>query len=126
MKKKILLIDDSNEFRSLIAIYLSEKYEIAAAENGAMALEKLQNGFIPDIIVSDLMMPEMNGAEMLDQVKISGMFNRIPVIFLSSIDKSSQRIELFKSGAFDYLIKPVNPEELEARIENALRTVENY
>ena len=126
MKKKVLLIDDSTEFRSLIGIYLSKKYEVASAENGAMALQKLQNGFIPDVIVSDLMMPEMNGSEMLDQVKVSGMFSQIPVIFLSSIDKSSQRIELIKSGAFDYLIKPVNPEELEVRIENALRIVENF
>lgn len=126
MKKKILLIDDSNEFRRLIGLYLSKNYEVVSVENGSKALQKLQGGFIPDIIVSDLMMPEMNGSAMLNQVKVSGMFSHIPVIFLSSIDKSSQRIELIKAGAFDYLIKPVNPEELVARIENALRIVENF
>lgn len=122
MKKKILLIDDMGEFRELMKIFLSKKYEVGTAENGLKALAKLQKGYFPDIIICDLMMPEIDGKTFVNQIKISGVFSQIPVIILSSIDKSSERIDLLKSGASDYIIKPFNPEELEVRISNLLKT----
>lgn len=120
MKKKVLLVDDKNEFRKLVKIYLAKKFEVETAENGLQALVMLQNGYLPDLIVSDLMMPEIDGLEFVSQLKASGAFKHVPVIMLSSIDKSSKRIELIKAGAADYLNKPFNPEELEIKIETIL------
>lgn len=116
MEKLILVIDDKPEFRKLTKMALSREYKVETAENGLQALAMLQKGVRPDLIVSDLMMPEVNGEEFITQLKSSGTFNDIPVIVLSSIDKSSERARLLKTGAADYMIKPYNPEELLARI----------
>lgn len=122
MKKKVLLVDDKSEFRKLVKIILSRRYDVETAENGLMALATLQNGIIPDIIVTDLMMPEVDGKNFVNQLKASGIFSQIPVIVLSSIDKSTERIQLIKSGANDYMLKPFNPEELDVRIQNLLKS----
>jgi len=122
MKRKILIIDDVTEFRRLTKTILQSKYEVESAENGVEALSILQNGYIPDLIVSDLMMPVLGGKDFLEQVKSSGAFQHIPIIILSSIDKSDEKIKLIKMGANDYLEKPYNPDELLARIENILKS----
>jgi DNA-binding response OmpR family regulator len=121
MKKKILIVDDKSEFRRLTKAILINKYDVESAENGVDALSLLQNGYIPDLIVSDLMMPELGGKGLVEQLKTSGAFKNIPVIILSSIDKSSEKIQLINLGASDYLEKPYNPSELLARIENLLK-----
>lgn len=123
MKKRILLVDDKGEFRRLVKIFLSKNYDVKTAENGLEALAILQNGYIPDAVVSDLIMPEVDGRVLVEQLKASGIFQHIPVIILSSVDKSAQKIELLKSGAGDYLVKPFNPEELEVRIERLLKAI---
>jgi len=122
MKKRVLLVDDKGEFRRLVQIFLSKNYKVKTAENGLQAISLLQNGYLPDIIVSDLMMPEVDGKGLVEQVKASGMFQHIPVVILSSIDKSAKKIELIESGAGDYLVKPFNPKELEVRIDRLLQS----
>ena len=92
-----------------------------SAENGVDALSLLQNGYMPDLIVTDLMMPVLGGKDLVEQLKNSGVFNNIPIIVLSSIDKSDEKIKLINMGASDYLEKPYNPAELLARIENLLK-----
>ena len=121
MKKKILILDDKSEFRRLTKSILSNKYDVESAENGIEGLSILQNGYMPDLIVSDLMMPELGGKGFVEQIKSSGAFKDIPVIILSSIDKSDEKIQLINLGASDYLEKPYNPAELLARIENLLK-----
>jgi two-component system, chemotaxis family, chemotaxis protein CheY len=121
MKSKILIVDDKSEFRSLTKTILSSKYDVETAENGIEALNLLQNGLMPDLIVTDLMMPVLGGKDFVEQVKSSGAFSHIPVIVLSSIDKSDEKIKLINLGASDYLEKPYNPAELMARIENLLK-----
>jgi DNA-binding response OmpR family regulator len=121
MKKRILLVDDKGEFRRLVKIFLSKNYDVETAENGLDALAQLQNGYRPDAIVSDLIMPEFDGKVLVEQVKASGFFRHIPIIILSSIDKSAKKIELLSLGANDYLVKPFNPGELEIRIERLLQ-----
>lgn len=120
MKKKILIVDDKSEFRRLTKTILSANYAVESAENGEEAISILQTGYLPDLIVSDLMMPVMGGKELVTQLKASGAFSNIPVIILSSIDKSDEKIKLIKLGADDYLEKPYNPDELVARIEKLL------
>lgn len=122
MKKKVLVIDDKSEFRRLTKSILSSTYDVETAENGMEGLILLQNGNIPDLIVCDLMMPVLGGKDFVEQAKSSGAFKDIPIIILSSIDKSDEKIKLIKLGASDYLEKPYNPAELLARIENLLKT----
>ncbi len=121
MKKKILIVDDKTEFRRLTKTILSSAYLVESAENGVEALSLLQNGYMPDLIVSDLMMPVLGGRDLVEQLKASGAFKHIPVIILSSIDKTDEKIKLIKLGADDYLEKPYNPNELLARIEKLLK-----
>jgi len=118
--KKILVLDDSLEIRTLLDQFLSLFYEVITFENGYDALEWLQQGELPNLILSDIQMPEMNGEEFVSQLKASGFFKDIPVIMLSSLTDSSERVKFLKLGATDYLIKPFNPEELQIRIDNCL------
>lgn len=120
MKKRILLVDDKREFRRLVEIFLSKNYHVKTAENGLQALKFLQEGFLPDAIVSDLIMPEVDGKMLLHHLKTSEDYRHIPIVILSSINKSTEKIELIRSGAGDYLVKPFNPVELEVRIERLL------
>ncbi|KAB2828029.1 MAG: hypothetical protein BGP01_04575 [Paludibacter sp. 47-17] len=121
MNKKILIIDDNNEFRRLTKTILTSKYEVETAINGIEAFALLQSGYLPDLIVTDLMMPGMGGKGFVEQLKSSGAFRQIPVIVLSSIDKSDEKIQLLQLGAADYLEKPYNPTELLIRIENIFK-----
>ncbi len=121
MKKKILIVDDKTEFRRLTKTILSGTYLVESAENGVEALSLLQNGYMPDLIVSDLMMPVLGGRDLVEQLKASGAFKHIPVIILSSIDKTDEKIKLIRLGADDYLEKPYNPTELLVRIEKLLK-----
>lgn len=121
MNKKILIIDDNNEFRRLTKTILMSKYEVETAINGLEAISLLQSGYLPDLIVTDLMMPGMGGKGLVEQLKSSGAFQHIPVIVLSSIDKSDEKIQLLQLGAADYLEKPYNPSELLIRIENIFK-----
>jgi DNA-binding response OmpR family regulator len=117
MRTKVLLVDDKMEFLKLMNLFLSRNYDVETAENGLQAISKLHSGYMPDIIVSDLNMPVVDGRTFVSQVKVSGRFKNIPIIILSSNDKSKDRIDLLKLGASDYIVKPFNPEELELRIQ---------
>jgi two-component system chemotaxis response regulator CheY len=123
MRKKILIIDDKDEFRALTKTILSTKYDVEAAVNGINALSILQSGYLPDLIITDLTMPVLGGKDFLEQLKSSGAFKDIPVFILSSIVKSDEKIKLINMGANDYLEKPYNPAELMARIENVFKTL---
>ena len=120
MKKQILVIDDKPEISRIIKMFLGNEYNVIAKENGLDAFEWLKNGNIPDSIISDIQMPELDGFEFVKQLKFSGSFNNIPIIMLSSIEESNQRIEMYKLGVDDYMIKPFNPEELQVRLSNVL------
>jgi len=120
VKRTILIIDDKKEFRRLTKTILLSYYEVESAENGMQALSLLQTGLIPDLIVCDLIMPILDGIDFIEQLKSSGAFKDIPIIILSSVDKSDEKIKLIKLGVNDYMEKPYNPAELLARIENLL------
>ncbi|MFA6125848.1 MAG: response regulator [Bacteroidales bacterium] len=121
MRKKILVIDDEITIRTLLDKFLSQLYEVTALGNGQEALTWLQGGNMPDLMIVDLEMPSMNGFEFLQQVKSSGFFRSIPVLMLSGVDSSAERVRCLKAGALDFMIKPFNPEELTIKIDILLR-----
>ena len=121
MKKTILVVDDELSIRMLLENFLSDDYEVISKENGYEAMTWLQSGNNADLLLVDIDMPMINGFEFTENIrKQSGMKN-VPVIMLSSKQKSSDRIKSFTSGADDYLQKPFNPEELQVRIQSIFR-----
>ncbi len=118
--KKILVVDDKSSISNLLVQFLSSQYIIETKEDGLEALTWLQQGNIPDIIITDLQMPNMDGVELIQRLKESGYFKNIPIIVLSSKDSSADRVQCLKLGAEDYIVKPFNPEELLIRIEKIL------
>ncbi|HEY8401087.1 MAG TPA: response regulator [Cytophagaceae bacterium] len=121
MEKTLLVIDDVDSTLAVIYHTLEYKYNVVRQENGKKALEWLHEGNLPDAIITDLHMPEMDGFEFMKHIRSSGFFRDIPLLILSSYENSNIRIQCLKAGADDYLIKPFNPEELEARVENILK-----
>ena len=116
MKKKILVIDDEQSIRLLLENFLSEDYTVYSKNNGIEALEWMERD-IPDLIICDIQMPEMDGYKLLEKVRQRGYTKHTPVIMLSSHETSKERIKCYKLGAQDYLTKPFNPEELEEMIK---------
>lgn len=121
MNKSILIVDDRPEIAKVIMIQLSKDYEVHSEGNPIEALAWMHAGNIPDLIISDVNMPEMDGKTFLKHLKASSMFNFIPVIILSSLESSNDRIELLEAGASDFVLKPFNPQELKIRVRNLLR-----
>lgn len=117
---KILVVDDKQALSDMVAQYLRQNFEMTTKKNGLEAMKWLQSGNVPDLIITDLEMPEMDGFELIKGLKQSGFFKDIPIIVLSCKDNSSDRIECLKLGADDYMIKPFNPEELMIRVEKLL------
>lgn len=124
--KIILAIDDVNSTLDIINCTLCNNYNVVKKQNGKEALEWLQEGNFPDIIISDLYMPQMDGFEFIRQIRASGFFKDIPLIVLSSYDNSTTRIDCLRLGADDYIMKPFNPQELEARVDNIVRRSYKY
>jgi len=120
LMKTILLVDDKVQLLTLLKQFLKTRYEVVLKYNGLEAIEWIQQGNIPDLILTDIQMPKMDGMKFLQIIKGSGIFSEIPVIILSSRESSQDRIECLKQGASDYISKPFNPEELLVRLERWL------
>jgi len=116
MKKTILVVDDEISICMLLQNFLSQDYEVIALHSAVEALEWL-DGNLPDLIVSDIQMPEMNGFEFLSKVRKQGFTKHTPVVMLSGRAESKERIKCYRLGAQDYLTKPFNPEELEELVK---------
>jgi len=120
--EKILVVDDSEGTRNLCSKILEkEGYAVQTAGNGEEALKLVgENSF--DLVVTDLMMPVMDGMELLEQVKKSNP--RIPVIIITAYASVATAVEAIKKGAYDYVPKPFNPGELQVTVEKALERLQ--
>lgn len=119
-KARILLVEDNHDMATYIkGILEADGFKISLAENGEIALNQLSS-FKPELIVSDIMMPVMDGMELLTSLRQSDKYKNLPTIFLSARSDLAGRIESFKLGVNDYLIKPFDATELTCRIENLL------
>lgn len=115
----ILVVEDNNDMRLYIKSILSSSFNIIEAENGVEGIDKALE-YIPDIIISDIMMPEMDGIELLEKIKTDERTNHIPVILLTAINEEKQILKTLNIGVDDYITKPFSPNILEARINNIL------
>ncbi|MBL0272647.1 MAG: response regulator [Chitinophagaceae bacterium] len=110
--KKILLIEDTNDILENLTEYLQmEGFEILVANNGKTGVE-LAREFIPDLIICDVLMRDMDGHEVLYLLLETDSTNQIPFIFSTSMSEKHDRVESLKLGADDYIVKPFDPETL--------------
>jgi len=120
VKKRVLIVDDKSTIAKVIQVYISELFDCIYFEDPIKAIAWLQDGNIPDLIISDIYMPNMTGAEFLSYVKKNDLFKSIPFVILSSEDSTSQKIALLEKGADDYISKPFNPMELKVRLKKII------
>ena len=119
--KRLLLIHDDPNLILLVKDYLEFRgYEVITAENGREALEVLERD-IPDMIICDVMMPEMDGYSLVKHVREDARTSWIPVLFLSAKGQSQDRVKGLNTGADVYMVKPFEPEELVAQVESSLK-----
>ena len=120
-KGNILVVDDTPENLRLLSGILSEKgYQVRPVPNGKLALSAAQN-IPPDLVLLDIMMPEIDGYEVCQQLKASEVTKNIPVIFISAINDVMDKVKAFDVGGVDYITKPFQVEEVLARIDTHLK-----
>ena len=121
-KPRIVLADDNADMRAYIQRILEEGgYEVEVAENGVAALQAVKNGPLPELVLSDVMMPVMDGFTLLEALRSEDTTKAIVVILLSARAGEEARLEGLAAGADDYLIKPFGARELRARVDGAIR-----
>lgn len=117
----ILIVDDEPVNRQVFANYLSlQNYSISQASNGLEALELLENGFKPDLILLDVMMPRLTGYEVTQKIRETWQANELPILLLSAKNQVSDLVVGLDVGANDYLTKPISKDELLARLKTHL------
>jgi len=121
-QKHILVVDDDTRLRSLLQRYLREQGYLVTAAKDADEAEVFLGIYIFDILIVDIMMPRVTGTELLKNIRLKG--NGIPVILLTAMGDSRDRINGLELGADDYIAKPFEPRELVLRINNILKRTE--
>ncbi len=120
-KPKILLVEDNVDLRKFMRGQLEYGYMILEANNGSSGYKKALNS-LPDLVVSDVMMPDMDGISLCEKLKSADITSHIPIILLTARADMESRLEGLEMGADDYLTKPFKVEELSARIKNLLES----
>jgi DNA-binding NarL/FixJ family response regulator len=124
MSKRLLVVDDEpNLLRAVAACLKAEDYEVSTARSGHEALMQLAEA-VPDLIISDIRMPVMDGYKLARQLRGSPRTALVPIVFLTAKDETADRIEGFRSGIDAYLTKPFEPAELIAVVNGILNRVE--
>ena len=119
--KQLMLVDDDPNLILLVKDYLEFRgYQVITAGNGREALDLLEEQ-IPDLIICDVMMPEMDGYSLVQHIRENSTIEWVPVLFLSAKGQSQDRVKGLNTGADVYIVKPFEPEELVAQVESSLK-----
>ena len=118
---KVLLVDDSDVHLMIAENILKEKYSVTTAKSGKDALALLSKGkFVPNLILLDVLMPDMDGWEVYNKVKGISLLRNVPVAFLTSLDGEKEKLYASRLGAADLITKPYDSNELLKRIETIM------
>ncbi|MFC1631506.1 PleD family two-component system response regulator [Candidatus Omnitrophota bacterium] len=123
MKKiRVLIVDDEADFLKILRLNLEqeEKYEIITYTSAVDIVSKVHD-FKPDVILLDLLMPVVSGLDACLQLNKDPVGQKIPIIILSALDKDKDQLKAYKVGVVDYLVKPIEKNDLIARIDKALK-----
>ena len=119
-KSKVLLVDDEPGLRESVQAYLEDSnFDVRVASNASEGWDLLQQE-MPNVLISDIMMPQVDGYQFLKQVREDERFQSLPVVFLTARGMTSDRIQGYNAGADAYLPKPFDPEELVAIVSNLI------
>ncbi|PHQ31224.1 hybrid sensor histidine kinase/response regulator transcription factor [Leeuwenhoekiella nanhaiensis] len=118
-RELVLLVEDNPDILKLLDDILSENYDLLHAENGEVGVE-MAGKFVPDLIITDVMMPVKDGIDLCHELKSNAETSHIPIIMLSAKTDTAVKVSGFKEGADDYLTKPFEPELIKARVRNLL------
>jgi signal transduction histidine kinase/DNA-binding response OmpR family regulator len=122
-KYQVLVVEEHAQMREYIRLTLQKEYRVLTAQNGVDALEKIRK-FLPDLVISDLMMPQKDGYQLCQEMRESKEMRQIPVILLTAKAEISSKMKALKEGATEYLSKPFHSEELLARVRSLFRLME--
>lgn len=118
---KILVADDDRIVRRIVVAKLSGLgYEVTEARDGQEALRLIEEGYVPDLVITDSLMPRKNGLELVRGIRSSPDLATLPVIMLTSRQNERDVIEGLETGLDDYVTKPFSPDELAARVRTVL------
>lgn len=121
MSGQLLLVDDEPALRQAVQLYLTDSgFEVSVASNAREGWDLLQQN-LPDLVITDIMMPQVDGHQFLKQMREDPRFKTLPVVFLTARGMTSDRIQGYQSGCDAYLSKPFDPDELVAIVENLLK-----
>ena len=122
MSAKLLVVEDERDIRDMLVFALEEAgFAVEEASTAERALSLLQDGFMPDMILIDWMLPGANGVELARRVRQKTEFEQTPIIMLTARGEEDDRVKGLEAGADDYVVKPFSPRELIARIRAVLR-----
>lgn len=117
MLRRVLLVEDHDSLRRLLGNFLSDSFDVVGAKNGLEAITWLSKGVVPDIILTDNEMPEINGADLLRQLRCTGLWSNIPVVVMGEVEDSTQETLRYKSlGASAFFNRPFSPITLQEKL----------
>jgi DNA-binding response OmpR family regulator len=117
MKKMILIVTGNNDFRAHLETYLSGSFEVKMAENAIEAYSLLENGFIPELIITEFVISLPGGKRLIIKLKESRKYIHIPILVISGSDKTIARLDLIRTGHVGHIVKPFSLTDLETRIK---------
>ncbi|MCK5704112.1 MAG: response regulator [Cyclobacteriaceae bacterium] len=120
-RNQILIIDDDKAMCQLLEKLFENDYIVITKHDGMSAMHWLAQGNLPDLIISDLEMPIINGEEFIGNLKSSGFYNEVPFIVITGYSSKEQRLKCMKLGIHDYFEKPFNPKDLVFSVEVVLK-----
>jgi DNA-binding response OmpR family regulator len=119
-RPKILVVEDEADLRRMLTYVLGTVGDVTPAVDGEDAYEQLSGGFVPDVIVTDLMMPRMDGLQLAQKLKNHPVLGRVPVVMLTAKTSARDVISGINAGARHYVTKPFKTEELVGKVRKAL------
>jgi DNA-binding response OmpR family regulator len=120
MKKEVLAIDDSKAIRFLLQTVLGKEYQMVTVPDGCSAMYWLSKKRLPDLIIADPQLPDMENWELIQQLTSSGIYSAVPILVLSGLGKSETEARCLEFGVRKYFLKPFNPVELVSSINEII------
>jgi two-component system chemotaxis response regulator CheY len=124
MKRRILLLEDEPTIQRLLNFILSDTYDLHFVQNGFEAMLWIENNRIPDLIIMDWMMPQMDGKSFVKCIKVSGMYSEIPIIVLSGCENVGEELSEMTYTIERQFSKPFDPKELKEAVSSIMNTLD--
>jgi len=124
-RKQILVVEDHSALRIVLSNYLGKTFKVRTTANGYEALAWINEGNIPDLIILDIVMPDLDGVEFLTNIRNSGFFQHIPVVLVSAEEDKKLIEKCIELGINGYMKKPFNPSDLQSKILTIIQKNKN-